>query len=135
MEPTIKRGEKVTVDYTAYAIAQPKRWDVVAFEPPMFTNQIWLKRIVALPGETVSFDKGPVTVNGQPLVPPAHVTNVAYVSLDYPGLTAYRGLVPSPYVVPKDCYFVLGDCSTNSNDSRAWGALPRTNIFGKVRGR
>src|SRR5262245_28778878 len=42
MEPTIKRGERVSVDYAAYLLAKPKRWDVVAFEPPNFTNQIWI---------------------------------------------------------------------------------------------
>lgn len=55
------------MDYTAYAVAGPKRWDVVTFEPPMFTNQIWVMRVIALPGETVSFAAGGVTLNGQPV--------------------------------------------------------------------
>jgi signal peptidase I len=135
MQPTIKPGEKVIVDYTAYAVATPKRWDVVAFEPPTFTNQIWLMRVVALPGESVSFATGGITINGQPLALPPHVTNVVYVSLDHPALTGQGSRVPSPFVVPSGSYFVLGDCSTNSNDSRMWGALPRTKIFGKVRGK
>src|SRR3989442_1573537 len=84
MQPTIKPGEKITVDYTAYAFATPKRWDVVAFEAPMFTNEVWLMRIVALPGESVAFARGGVTVNGQALVLPPRVTNVVYVSLDHP---------------------------------------------------
>jgi signal peptidase I len=134
MQPTIKPGEKVTVDYTAYAVAAPKRWDVVAFEPPTFTNRMWLMRVVALPGETVSFATGGVTINGQPLVLPAHVTNVVYVSLDYFG-SGHGSVISSPYVVPADSFFLLGDCSTNSYDSRIWGAVRRTNIFGKVRGK
>ena len=133
MQPTIKQGETVTVDYAAYAVATPKRWDVVAFEPPMFTNQTWLMRVVGLPGESVSFTTGAITINGQPLVLPSHLTNVSYVPLDHPALIGHGSRIPSPFVVPSACYFVLGDCSTNSNDSRMWGALPRTNILGRVR--
>src|SRR5687767_10278028 len=68
MQPTIKPGENITVDYSAYSMAAPKRWDVAAFEPPGFTNQIWVMRVVALPGETVSFATGGIRINGQPLV-------------------------------------------------------------------
>jgi len=133
MAPTITAGEKVTIDYTAYAIAAPKRWDVVAFEPPMWTNQIFAMRIVALPGETVAFATGGVTVNGLPLVPPPYLTNVNYVSLDHSALIGAGRRAPSPYVVPSRSYFVLGDNSTNSNDSRMWGAVPLSNIVGRVR--
>ncbi len=133
MTPSIKAGEKVTVDYTAYAVTAPKRWDVVAFEPPPFTNQIWLMRVVALPGETVSFATGGITVNGQSLSLPQHITNVTYVSLDHPALQPARRAIASPYVVPPNSFFVLGDNSINANDSRFWGAVSRTNIFGKVR--
>lgn len=132
MSPTIKRGETVSVDYTAYAVTAPKRWDVVTFEPPMFTNQVWAMRVVALPGETVSFATGGVTLNGRPLVLPPHITNVVYVSLDDPAFRIAGGIA-SPYVVPPDSYFVLGDNSTNANDSRFWGAVPRTNVIGRVR--
>jgi signal peptidase I len=90
-------------------------------------------RIVALPSESVSFATGDITINGQPLVLPSHVTNVLYVSLDHPALIGHGSRIPSPFVVPNGCYFVLGDCSTNSHDSRMWGALPRNNIVGRVR--
>lgn len=135
MTPTIKQGEQVTVDYTAYKIGTPKRWDVVAFEPPGLasatgTRIVWLMRVVALPGETVGFSMNSITVNGQPLSLPAHVTNVTYLSLDKLGQPPQ---VTSPYVVPADSFFVLGDNSANANDSRFWGAVPRTNIVGRVR--
>src|SRR3954470_20937041 len=117
MQPTIKRGEKIMVDYTAYAFAPPHRWDAVAFESPITTNELWVMRIVALPGETVSFTTGGIKVNGQPLALPAHLTNVVYVSLDNPALLGNGSRVPSPYLVPNRSYFLLGDCSTNANDS------------------
>jgi len=133
MSPTIKRGETVSVDYTAYAVAAPKRWDVVTFEPPMFTDQVWAMRVVALPGEMVTFATGGITLNGLPLALPPHVTNVTYVSLDDPAFRYGGGNIASPYVVPPNSYFVLGDNSTNANDSRFWGVVPRTNIIGRVR--
>lgn len=135
MAPSIKPGEKVAVDYTAYVVMPPKRWDVVSFEPPLFTNQLWLMRVVALPGETVSFASDGITVNGGALVLPSHLTNVAYVGLGHPTVKDVGSRISSPYVVPGGRYFVLGDNSTNSNDSRMWGAVFRTNIFGKVRGK
>ena len=131
----IKAGENVTVDYTAYVVASPERWDVVAFEPTFFTNQIWLMRVVALPGESVSFDSDGITVDGRSLVPPPHLTNVALVGLGHPALKDAGSVIASPYLVPSDSYFVLGDNSTNSNDSRMWGGVFHTNIFGKVRGK
>jgi len=87
MAPTIKPGEKLIVNYTAYVVAAPKRWDVVAFQPPMFTSQTWVMRVVALPGENVSFASGGIAVNGQPLALPPHVINVTYVSLDHSALS------------------------------------------------
>ena len=82
MSPTIAQGEKVTIDYSAYAISQPKRWDVVAFEPPSGSNETWLFRVVALPGERVEFASNGIAVNGRPLALPAKLTNISYLSMD-----------------------------------------------------
>jgi signal peptidase I len=133
MAPTIKPGEKVTINHTAYATTGPKRWDVIAFEPPGHTNQVWLKRVVGLPGETVSFATGGIAINGHPLAMPPHLTNLSYVPWDQMSFASRTSIITSPYVIPPSCYFVLGDNSTNSNDSRFWGAVPRTNILGRVR--
>jgi signal peptidase I len=132
MSPTIKAGSKVTVDWTAYAGGTPKRWDVVCFEPPMYSNQVWVMRIVGLPGDRLSFSTGAITLNGHPLNPPSFVSNVNYVSLDY--LSDRSTSIASPYIVPTNCFFVLGDNSSNALDSRFWGPVSRSNIFGKVKG-
>ena len=134
MSPTIKPGAKVTVDWTAYALSNPKRWDVICFEPPMYTNQIWAMRVVALPGEVVSFATGNIAINGRPIALPSHITNVTYVTLAHPALQAGGGGIASPYVVPSNSFFVLGDNSIKALDSRFWGAVQRTNVHGKVRG-
>ncbi|MEQ2009050.1 MAG: signal peptidase I [Limisphaerales bacterium] len=129
MAPTIMRGEEVTVDYTAYKVSAPARWDVIVFVHPWVTNTLWAMRVVALSGETVSSSATGIEVNGKPLLRPPGITNVNYQSLVQ---LRHSGGVPSPFVVPKDSYFVLGDNSTNANDSRYWGAVPPTNIRGRV---
>lgn len=129
MAPTIMPGEEVTVDYTAYKVSNPVRWDVVVFTHPFATNALWAMRVVAVSGETVTASATGIEVNGKPLVPPAHVAAVTYRSMVQLG---HSGGIASPYVVPKDSYFVLGDNSTNANDSRIWGAVASTNIQGKV---
>lgn len=80
MSPTIASGEKVTIDYSAYVISQPKRWDVVAFESPGGSNQTWVFRVVALPGERVDFASNGIAVNGRPLALPLELTNVTYLN-------------------------------------------------------
>ncbi len=132
MQPTIKPGQTVEVDYVAYTVAGPKRWDIVAFHPPNDTNQMFLMRVVGMPGERVSFANGRVMLNGSRLQAPPGAPGVAYVPFDHihgmgPGVTN----IGSPYVVPRGHYFVMGDNSSNSYDSRFWGAVPRSNIVGK----
>jgi len=135
MLPTLMPGEKVMINYAAYSGSPPKRWDIVAFEPPQKSNEMWVMRVAALPGETVTFATNRVTVNGVQLTPPAHMTNITYVSLDHSALRFASRQVSEPYVVPPESFFLLGDNSTNSNDSRMWGAVHRTNIIGRVKSR
>jgi signal peptidase I len=139
MAPTIKAGERVKVDHTAYAVTSPKRWDVIAFTPPFDSNAVFIMRVVGMPGETVAFASNVITVNSQPLLPPPSLSNI-YLKADYelpafPGPNPpLRGLVtPPPYLVPQNSYFVLGDNLTNAHDSRYWGAVSATNILGRVR--
>jgi signal peptidase I len=135
MEPTIKRGERVKVNYGAYAMDGPQRWDVVAFEPPEAPKFLWIFRVVAMPGEKVSFDKGEIVVNGQVLAVPERMVGIKYLEPDHAADSNAISSIAFPYVVPVDHYFLLGDNSANANDSRFWGGLPRSNILGKVKGK
>jgi signal peptidase I len=132
MAPTIPAGSALVADMGAFRSKNPARWDVVIFQPPTMPGNQFVMRIVALPGETVSFVTGGITVNGKVIVSPPSVKNVAYVSLDHPAFAGKTSAIPSPFAVPANCYFVLGDNSTKANDSRMWGALPRTNILGQA---
>jgi len=129
MSPTISPGERLTVDYGAYATAKPARWDVVVFRPPMLSNDLWFMRVIALPGETVTFATGDITLNSKALDLPSRLNRIKYLALDQIGL---KSRIPSPYKVPADGYFVMGDNSTSAYDSRIWGRLAFTNIVGKI---
>jgi signal peptidase I len=135
MTPTIKQGEKVSINYGAYAMDGPRRWDVVAFEPPNPPGAIWIFRAVGMPGEAVSFEDGRITLDGKPLELPAHLSYITYVSVDHPAFNNVGSEIKLPYVIPQDHYFLLGDNSTNAYDSRFWGGVPRSNIVGRVTGK
>jgi signal peptidase I len=128
MNPTIAPGEKVTVNQTAYVVDRPKRWDVVAFERTNPVPSLWFMRVVGLPGETVAFASNGIAINGALLVYPPHLTNLTHVTLDGLG---QKSSIRSPYLVPADAYFVLGD-GPQAYDSKFWGALPLSNIVGRV---
>jgi signal peptidase I len=132
MAPTIKAGERVTIDYFAYAASGPRRWDVVALEPPATANTVVLKRVIALPLETLSLTASGIVVNGSVLNMPVGRSNVAYSPSENSPSSQTGGLVTFPYTVPPKHYFVVGDNWTNSYDSRHYGAIPVTNILGRV---
>lgn len=118
MEPHLFTGERVLANKLAFAFHAPRRGDIVIFQYPRDPKQIYVKRIVGLPGETVSIQAGRVFVDGQPLAEP-YKTFVAH------------GDMP-PRFVPHDQFFVLGDNRDFSDDSRFWGDLPRGSIVGRA---
>ncbi|MBE5823923.1 MAG: signal peptidase I [Butyrivibrio sp.] len=83
----------------------PKRADIVCFKED---GEIMIKRVIGLPGETISFKDGWVYINGEQIDEP-------YLSI--PGYTYSR---IESYTIPEDCVFVMGDNRTNSRDSRFW---------------
>jgi signal peptidase I len=133
MEPTIKAGEKITIDFSAYAAAAPRRWDVVAFEPAMFTNTLHVKRVIGLPGETISLTASGIVANGSFLAMPSRLSNVVYCAPERLPWGQRGSLIVFPYSVPPQQYFLVGDNWTNSYDSRFYGAVAATNILGRVR--
>lgn len=136
MAPTITNNEPVTINYLAYAASPPRRWDVVALYGPAPTlpnNSIYLKRVIALPGETISLSSTGIVVNGALLDMPSAVSNAYCPPESLPILDMAR--VSFPFTVPPKHYFVVGDNWTNSLDSRYYGAVPGTNIVGRVSGK
>lgn len=104
---------------------QPQRQDVIVFHPSEKLKELdpnpadyYTKRIIGLPGETVTIEGGIVYINDTPLVEDYLAENPDYE-------------FKSP-VIPADQYFVLGDNRNDSFDSHIWGMLPRENIYGKA---
>jgi signal peptidase I len=103
--------------------AGPARGDIVVFRtPPAAARRCgeggaFVKRLIGLPGETVSERKGFVSIDGRPL-------NEPYVK--------YRDTQTAKWRVPKGEYFFMGDNRASSCDSRMWGAVPRHNLIGTV---
>ena len=124
MEPTLHDQELILVDKWSYLFHAPTRGDIIVFVAPPHHDQDYIKRIVALPGDTISIRDTTVIVDGVTL----HET---YVDPNRQGNPyAYKTL--SNVVVPPNDYFVLGDNRVGSSDSRDWGFVPRANIIGRA---
>ncbi len=121
MEPTFQEGQRVLVNKVVYKFHQPERGDVIILQPPRSYGPRtipFIKRIVALPGESVEVKNGGVYVNGFRL-------NEPYTK-EPPVYTYYLKKVP------ENEYFVLGDNRNNTDDSHRGWTVPRQDIIGKA---
>lgn len=120
MEPTLMTGDWGFVNGLAYVVNEPQRGDIIAFYSRE-KNEIMTKRIIGLPGDTVSFYDGYVYIND------------GLVYEEYIGENVETNSIISDFFVPEDCYFVLGDNRTNSYDSRFWSDpyVKKSDIKGK----
>ena len=98
----------------------PQRWDVVVFQYPENPSTLYMMRLVGLPGETIHLEGGAVWANGNKLEPPDSLRGIEYLSEipDWP--SHVWGSKEHPAVLGQDEYFVLGDFSPQSKDSRLW---------------
>jgi signal peptidase I len=120
MEPLLADGERIVVNKFLYHFRPIERGDVVVFWYPVDPSVSFIKRVVALPGDTIEIRSGRVVVNGVPAKEP-------YL------LESYRDDDNYPATeVRKGYYFVLGDHRRSSNDSRSWGEVPERYIYGSA---
>jgi signal peptidase I len=122
MMPTLDDQERIFINKFVYRLHFGKidRGDTVVFWFPHDPTKSYIKRVIAVPGDRVEVDHGSVIVNGQALVE-------NYVPEQYRDQSSMQETT-----VPKEEYFVLGDHRSSSNDSRAWGMVPRRYIYGKA---
>lgn len=122
MMPSLYDQERLFINQFSYkfGFGDIKRGDTVVFLFPEDPTKSYIKRVIGLPGDTVAVEDGYVLVNGKKLVE-------NYIPPEYRDDRSY-----SPTVVPPDDYFVLGDHRVSSNDSRAWGFVPKSYIYGKA---
>lgn len=151
MLPTLRIGDTILVDRSAYRHASPQRGDIIMFEPPVPSEADFIKRIVALPGDTFRISHGTVYVNGARVREP-YVHEPAQYDMaihNYGIYVAESGTGPEPLDrteariparsmwsasdrVPDGCYIVLGDNRNDSEDSHIFGCADPRRVTGKL---
>ena len=137
MRPTLIEGDLILVNKFIYgakvpfthirlpALKYPARGDVIVFIYPEDKDKDFIKRLVGLPGDTVEIKNGSIYVNAELLLGSTFNQRYYYNRGDF----AQEG---KSLVVPADSFFVLGDNSGSSKDSRYWGFVPKDNILGEA---
>ncbi len=122
MMPTLENEERIFINKFVYKFGfEPiERGDMVVFWFPKDPTKSYIKRVIGVPGDTVEVREGTVFINGAPLAE-------SYVSAEF-----RDSLSVAAQTVKQDEFFVLGDHRNSSNDSRSWGTVPRSYIYGKA---
>lgn len=118
MEPTLLPRDRVLVDKFFFRMRQPHRGDVIVLRYPLNPQRNYIKRIVALPGDTLQVTDGKLSINGRRMREP-YINGMAQGNY-------------GPVTVPQDAFFVMGDNRNNSEDSRAFGALKKEFVVGQA---
>ncbi|MCM8783019.1 MAG: signal peptidase I [Candidatus Omnitrophica bacterium] len=138
MQPTLLVGDHILVNKFIYGLRipfsgkrihipglrSPRRGEVVVFIYPEEPKKDFIKRLVAFEGERVRIKDGRIYINGSPL------EEGVFARIYYYNRGIYGNT--EEVIVPKGCYYVLGDNSSSSQDSRYWGFVPDKNLLGKA---
>jgi signal peptidase I len=119
MEPTLRSDQRLVIEKLSYHFHSPQRGDVVVLRVPEQSDELLIKRVVGLPGETIDIRDGRVYVDGKLLDEP-------YIH------QATRDNQQDPVVVPPLHVFVMGDNRGFSNDSRSFGVVPLDHVVGRA---
>lgn len=125
MDPNFFDGEYLLSDKLSYRFGEPTRGDVVVFNAPPNRREDYIKRIIGLPGETISINSGTLLINGKTLKEP-YLPRSAQTG---GGAFLVEG---TSYRINSDEYIVLGDNRDHSSDSRSWGPIKRKDIVGRA---
>lgn len=118
MEPTLEPGQLLILEKVSYYFHPPQRGDIVVFRLRGDPNNHLIKRVIALPGETLEIMDGRVYIDGQLLKEP------------YEAQPTYPDMAPR--VIPAGTLFVMGDNRALSNDSRSFGPVPLSDVIARA---
>jgi len=124
MVPTFENKDYLIIDEISYRFNKPERGDVIVFHPPVDSATYYVKRIIGVPGDTVSITQSVVSI-----------TNAEHpdgMTLTEPYITPDAEHSNYSVTVPEGQYFTMGDNRPASFDSRKWGLLPEEKIIGRV---
>ena len=129
MVPTLEKNDRVLVNKLSYKMHDVNRGDIIVFKAPDGTDpsvKDLVKRVIGLPGETVSAENGKIFIDGkeldEPYLPDGTVSNCA----------SFREQCFPTGKVPDDQYWVMGDNRASSKDSRFFGTIAKSEIIGRV---
>jgi len=125
MDPTFNTGQYIIVDRLTYHFSSPDRGDVMIFKYPNNPKEYYIKRLIGLPGETVSTKDGIVTIKNKEN-PEGIVLDDSFV------IKAHKTSETFNITLGEDEYFVMGDNRAKSSDSRTWGPLDEKYISGRA---
>ena len=158
MLPSLYIGDFILVNKFAYGVkvpilnkkiidlGSPERGDVVVFRYPQDPNLDYIKRVIGLPGDHISYFNKVLYVNGKPVsrrfvgqykgpgqtFANEYIEDLSDAEHSILLLPARQNSLQGEYVVPEGMFFVMGDNRDNSNDSRVWGPVPESNLVGKA---
>jgi signal peptidase I len=136
MEPTLQIGDRIVVDKLSYHLHGVDRGNIVVFTTPSNEDCAGppvadlVKRVIGLPGETISLQDGSVYIDGR-LLPEPYLPSEVRTDT-YPGPSANGYSLHHPYRIPAGDVFVMGDNRPDSCDSRYWGPIKESTIVGQV---
>lgn len=158
MIPTLEVGDFILVNKFAYGVREPisnkqmipvgkpQRGDVMVFFPPHAPDTYYIKRVIGIPGDHISYNNHQLTINGKAIPEKlvaqlpvgAPYLRMVTETIDDKTFTAFKHLQPGhlslrgSWVVPEGHYFMMGDNRDNSLDSREWGVVSEDAIVGKA---
>lgn len=123
MDPTFHTGEYLIVDQLSYELSHPNRGEVIVFRYPLIPSRFFIKRVIALPDETIRITGTKVEIK--------KVDEDSFFTLDEP-YVEFQKEDNLEVTLKNDEYFVMGDNRLASLDSRSWGPLNQSFIIGKA---
>lgn len=125
MLPTLQNGNYIVTEKVSYKFRNPKRGEIIVLKDPKDQSEDFIKRVIALPGDTILIKNDTLYING-------HILQENYLPRGTPTRSGAFITEGTPVKVGSDQYFVFGDNREHSSDSRDWGPITKEEIVGRA---